>query len=293
MNCTLTPNDGPNLAAKTCICNQKLFDDPTSSLGSAPWGPCEWCYPFWEFWPWPSQCSDDAVWCCNTLEFNIRYACICTQVSWANQQNFCWQRHEEVQAFRGRMGPCSTAVQCIGSTLCWSINLFPLLTFLQIFKDATLFFSRSTPNLTTVIPAMDHIDTHLATAGQNVNYSPAIHTSLALGKAHLNKYYNMTNHSEVYRIAMSECSPPDHFFQSQLCWTVLHPWHKLQYFHDTNWDAAWITTVTAIVRNEFVHTYAELPIVDDVTVIHTMNVRPIWYLLPLLKLTKVHFLDCY
>jgi len=70
--------------------------------------------------------------------------------------------------------------------------------FLQIFKAVTLFFSCSTPNLATVIPAMDHIDTHLATAGQNVKYSPAIHTSLTLGKAHLNKYYDMTDHSEVY-----------------------------------------------------------------------------------------------
>ncbi len=78
------------------------------------------------------------------------------------------------------------------------------LTFSQIFKDATLFFSRTTPNLATVIPAMDHIDAHLATASQDLKYSPAIRASLALGKAHLNKYYNMTDHSEVYRIAMSE-----------------------------------------------------------------------------------------
>jgi hypothetical protein len=115
------------------------------------------------------------------------------------------------------MGPCSAAVRCIGSTLCWSINLFRLLMLSQIFKDATLFFSRSTPDLATVIPAMDHIDNHLATAGQNLKYSPAIRASLALGKAHLNKYYNMTDHSEVYRIAMSECSPSDHFFELQSC----------------------------------------------------------------------------
>lgn len=74
----------------------------------------------------------------------------------------------------------------------------------QLFKDATLFFSRATPNLATVIPAMDHIDAHLATASQDLKYSPAIRASLALGKSHLNKYYNMTDHSEVYRIAMSK-----------------------------------------------------------------------------------------
>jgi hypothetical protein len=76
--------------------------------------------------------------------------------------------------------------------------------FSQLFKDATLFFSWSTPNLATVIPAMDHIDAHLATASQNLKFSPAIRASLALGKTHLNKYYDMTDHSEVYQIAMSE-----------------------------------------------------------------------------------------
>ena len=74
---------------------------------------------------------------------------------------------------------------------------------MKIFKNATLFFSYSTPNLATVIPAMDYIDVHLATASQNLWYSPAIHTALALGKAHLNKYYDMTDHSEVYQIIMS------------------------------------------------------------------------------------------
>jgi hypothetical protein len=68
-----------------------------------------------------------------------------------------------------------------------------------------------------VIPAMDHIDVHLTTASQNVRYSPAIRASLALGKAHLNKYYDMTDHSEVYRIAMGECSPPGLSIQSQFC----------------------------------------------------------------------------
>jgi hypothetical protein len=83
------------------------------------------------------------------------------------------------------------------------IGPFLSLMFFHIFKDATLFFLCSTPNLATMIPAMDHIDTHLATASQDLKYSPAIRASLALGKAHLNKYYDMTDHSEVYRIMMS------------------------------------------------------------------------------------------
>ena len=82
--------------------------------------------------------------------------------------------------------------------LYWSSSHSGHSHFPQIFKDATLFFSHSMPNLATVIPAMDHIDAHLANASQNMKYSPAIHASLALGKAHLNKYYDMTDHSEVY-----------------------------------------------------------------------------------------------
>jgi hypothetical protein len=109
-------------------------------------------------------------------------------------------------------------MQFIGGTLYlsfYSCHSF-IRNYSQIFKDATNFFSRSTPNLTTVIPAMDHIDAHLATASQDLKYSPAIRASVALGKTHLNKYYDMTDNSEVYRIAMSEYSTPNHFICLQL-----------------------------------------------------------------------------
>ena len=49
---------------------------------------------------------------------------------------------------------------------------------------------------------MDHIDEYLATACQNIKLSKAIHAALALGKETLNLYYNKTDHSDVYRIAM-------------------------------------------------------------------------------------------
>ncbi|KIM35200.1 hypothetical protein M413DRAFT_46116, partial [Hebeloma cylindrosporum] len=83
----------------------------------------------------------------------------------------------------------------------------------DIFKHGTLFFSCDTPNISTVIPAMDHIDEYLATASRDVKYSGAIHAALTLRKKTLNRYYDKTDHSEVYRIAM-----------------VLHPRHKLHYF---------------------------------------------------------------
>lgn len=75
--------------------------------------------------------------------------------------------------------------------------------FAQIFKDTTLFFSRGTPNLATVIPAMDHIDRVLATSSNTPSkFSPAICAALAVGKNVINKYYNKTDYSEVYHIAM-------------------------------------------------------------------------------------------
>jgi len=83
--------------------------------------------------------------------------------------------------------------------LVWSFTLFQ-----QIFKDATLFFSRDTPNLATVVPAMDLISNTLTTASESSSkYSLAIRAALTLGKRTLDKYYNKTGESEVYRIAMS------------------------------------------------------------------------------------------
>jgi hypothetical protein len=76
------------------------------------------------------------------------------------------------------------------------------IVFFQLFKDATQFFSRETPNLAKVIPAMDHIDQHLATAARNNTYRPCIQAAVAMGKKLLNKYYSYTDHSELYRIAM-------------------------------------------------------------------------------------------
>ncbi|KAF8067603.1 hypothetical protein FPV67DRAFT_1561940 [Lyophyllum atratum] len=74
---------------------------------------------------------------------------------------------------------------------------------LLILKDTTLFFSRKTPNLATVIPAMDHIDKYLATAATSKWYHPAIKAVLAIGKRTSNRYYDKTDYSEVYRVAMS------------------------------------------------------------------------------------------
>jgi hypothetical protein len=66
-----------------------------------------------------------------------------------------------------------------------------------------MFFSRGSPTLFTVIPAMDFIDETLTTQSLNsTQFSSCIYAALALGKQMLNKYYHKTDDSESYRIAM-------------------------------------------------------------------------------------------
>ena len=72
----------------------------------------------------------------------------------------------------------------------------------QIFKDATLFFSCSTPSLATVIPAMNHIDETLTSHSLDLKFEPSIRAALGIAKKTLNQYYNATDQSEVYCITM-------------------------------------------------------------------------------------------
>ncbi|KIL55103.1 hypothetical protein M378DRAFT_91402 [Amanita muscaria Koide BX008] len=113
---------------------------------------------------------------------------------------------------------------------------------LRIFKDATLFFSReAVPSLTTVIPAMDHIDEALATSIASIDSSHAIWSALSIGKRTLNRYYSKTDYSETYRIAM-----------------ILNPGYKLAYFRLAKWPEDWIKTAEALVRDNYNQKYKHM-----------------------------------
>ncbi|KIM53943.1 hypothetical protein SCLCIDRAFT_52416, partial [Scleroderma citrinum Foug A] len=103
-------------------------------------------------------------------------------------------------------------------------------SILNVLKQATLYFSCSTPNLATVIPAMDHIDHKLETYSWNKTYLPSIRTAGSLAKKTCNCYYAYTDKSEVYCIAM-----------------VLHPRHKLSYFKNVQWKGAWFALAVRVV----------------------------------------------
>ena len=96
---------------------------------------------------------------------------------------------------------------------------------------------------------MDHIDQHLATAAIGNKYNPAIRAALAIGKKTLNRYYDRTDHSEVYRIAMSTLIFHLSIFSlNTKLYIVLHPRHKLEYFKKAGWEASWIKAAEEILR---------------------------------------------
>ena len=65
-------------------------------------------------------------------------------------------------------------------------------------------FSSDTPCIANVIPAMDCMHSKLTAASNNKDYLPAIRAVLKLRMGLLNKYYSLTDNSEVYRIAMGQ-----------------------------------------------------------------------------------------
>ena len=133
----------------------------------------------------------------------------------------------------------------------------------QILKDATLFFSRSTPNLAIVIPAMDKIDRRFNDILKKSTIDNSIKSAVHLALATLNRYYSLTDASEVYWIAMSTSYLTFSLVLELTQALVLHPHHKLRYFKTQQWQAEWIVTAEELLQTEFNHLYAsEIECVD-------------------------------
>jgi hypothetical protein len=118
-----------------------------------------------------------------------------------------------------------------------------------------------------VIPAMDHLDSHLINAVSNLKYSITMKAALSIGKKTLNRYYDKTDHSEVFRIEKGKPTPHDFIVSFLILFyndPVLHPRHKLQYFKNANWLLEWIDTAKDIVCEEFEHSYASADVEEVV-----------------------------
>ena len=124
---------------------------------------------------------------------------------------------------------------------------------------------------------MDHIDKYLATTIQDESVSVGLQSALALGKRTLNRYYNLTDCSDIYRIAMGAFIYLLNYFYNSLS-LVLHPHHKLKYFENAGWEEDWVDTARQIVRDEFDRTYAFMDIeVDEDKDKLEANVRVVFF----------------
>ena len=74
----------------------------------------------------------------------------------------------------------------------------------QVFKDATMTFSKSESNIARVLPAMQKIHDVLDTNTANSKYHPAIKSALCAGTNKLAHYKAVLNHSVVYKFATSK-----------------------------------------------------------------------------------------
>ena len=105
---------------------------------------------------------------------------------------------------------------------------------------------------------MDHIDYVLTSFSLDPKYCLAIRAAVGTAKKTLNCYYELTDSSESYRIAMSmsfslQC--PQYAANIHL-FSVLHPQHKLKYFKNARWEVEWINTAENLVHDEFDRSYA-------------------------------------
>ena len=110
--------------------------------------------------------------------WNSTYDMLIFAVEYQDALNtLCGDRELKLRAYE-----MSTAEWMIATQLCDILKVCPLIKilytrstlFYQVFKDATLFFSRGTPSLAMVIPAMDHIDQKLVNGARDLKYALSI-----------------------------------------------------------------------------------------------------------------------
>ncbi|KAJ3765114.1 hypothetical protein FB446DRAFT_627431, partial [Lentinula raphanica] len=114
-----------------------------------------------------------------------------------------------------------------------------LVSVLKVLKEATSFFSTASQSVSSVIPAMDTIDETFASGiVDEITISAPVRHALSVGKRTLNKYYQLTDDSYIYWMAI-----------------VLHPRLKLEYFENAEWPQSWIDDAVAVTRETWERTF--------------------------------------
>jgi hypothetical protein len=119
-----------------------------------------------------------------------------------------------------------------------------------------MFFSSNSPNIAQVISAMDAIDEAFATGIINDNIlSEPIRHALSIGKKTMNKYYALTDNSDIYRMAISKLLLNLVLYLFSFYFRVLHPRYKLNFFVQASWDQDWIDEAVRVTRQAWVSRY--------------------------------------
>lgn len=113
------------------------------------------------------------------------------------------------------------------------------------------------PCLSSVILAMDTIDCTFMMASMDGTWcSLPMKVALDLGKRILNKYYNLTDESEIYRASIGMlCIIACQTCLSNFSILVLHPGLKAQYFKNNKWPQEWQDEAIEITQQVFEHDY--------------------------------------
>ena len=123
-------------------------------------------------------------------------------------------------------------------------------TTFQQYKKATLYFSSNSASIVNVIPAMDKLDAQLNPRKKTV-YHPAIIATMSLARKKLNRYYELTDLSDPYHIAMGKCRYLIVSCSTLKLFPVLHPGLKPEYFRTHGWEPDWIESAELITWNAF------------------------------------------
>ncbi len=171
-----------------------------------------------------------AVWCFDLVELHVQHAADGYSLPSCHEEVHCqcgqWPVFELSQEeWKAAWDLCDMLkVMIIFTSSCFFLSHHHHPLLLLVLKDATLYFScTGTPTLTTMIPAMDMIDKVFTTAAvNNTEFSAPIWSSLLVAKKTLNQYYQLTDNSDVYRIAMGEFFASPHAF-TQLTALLVSP----------------------------------------------------------------------
>jgi len=85
----------------------------------------------------------------------------------------------------------------------------------------------------------------------SAKYSAGIHAAIRIGKQTLDRYYSLTDASEVYRIAMGKYCFATLPLMLLNRLVVLDPRYKLGYFQRMKWEDEWVQTARKLTEEAF------------------------------------------